>query len=250
MGTQLIGKSELAAAARPARRPLAAEDDRTLVAAAQNGSSEAFEILVHRHQQRALRSATRMTRNQADAEDIVQQSFQKAFMHLSQFQGNSAFSTWLTRIVINEAMMLLRKKRFAVEVPIEQSTDEDGATLTLDFPYSGPSPEDSCFRQEQKQILSAALNELTPRVRKAIELAELEELSTKAAARMVGASVTAMKARVFQGRKKLQQVLESWMLRSESLRTARNKATCLTQACHLQAHQVQKIETPRRQLLY
>jgi RNA polymerase sigma-70 factor (ECF subfamily) len=174
-----------------------------------------------------------LTHNQADAEDIVQQSFQKAFMHLSQFQGNSAFSTWLTRIAINEALMLLRKRSSAVEVPIEQSGAEDEAALTLDFPYSGPSPEDNYFRQEQKQILSAALNELTPGARKAIELAELEELTTKEAARKVGVSVGAMKARVFHGRKKLQQVLESWMSRSENLRPARNKGTCLTQLAAL-----------------
>ena len=87
METQLIGKSEIPAAASPARRLLSEEDDKTLVAAAENGCAEAFEILVHRHQLRMLRSALRLTRNEADAEDIVQQSFLKAFMHLSQFQG-------------------------------------------------------------------------------------------------------------------------------------------------------------------
>jgi len=222
--TRLIGKSERPAAARPACRHLSEEDDKTLVAAAENGCGEAFEILVHRHQLRMLRSALRLTRNEADAEDIVQQSFLKAFMHLSQFQGNSAFSTWLTRIVINEALMLLRKSSSVVEVPIEQSGAEGEAALTLDFPYSGPSPEDSYFRQERKQILSAALNELTPRARKAIELAELEELTTKEAARKAGVSACAMKARVFQGRKKLQQVLESWMSRSGNSRAARNES--------------------------
>jgi RNA polymerase sigma-70 factor (ECF subfamily) len=226
--TQFTDKLEIPGAARPPRRHLSEEDDRTLVAAAGNGRSEAFEILVHRHQPRILRSALRMTRNQADAEDIVQQSFQKAFIHLSQFQGHSSFSTWLTRIVINEALMLLRKKRYSVEVPIEQSSEGNGAALTFDFPYRGPSPEDSCFRQEQKRILSTALNELTPRVRKAIELAGLEELTTKEAARKVGVSVGAMKARVFQGRKKLKQVLESWMSPSDNLGLDRNKATCLT----------------------
>jgi len=229
--TQLIGKSEKPAAARPARRLFSEEDDKTLVAAAENGCGEAFEILVHRHQLRMLRSALRLTRNEADAEDIVQQSFLKAFMHLSQFQGNSAFSTWLTSIVMNEARMLLRKRSSAVEVPIEQSGAEDEAVFTLDFPCSGPSPEDGYYRQEQKQILSAALNELQPRTRKAIEMSELEGLTRKEAARKVGVSVAAMKARVFQGRKKLQQVLESWMSLSE--RPARNKSTCLTQLAAL-----------------
>lgn len=217
------------AAANSGRRLRVEEDDRTLVAAAKNGRGEAFEVLVYRHQQKLLGSALRLTRNRADAEDIVQQSLQKAFTHLSQFQGNSSFSTWLTRIVINEALMWLRKKSSAVEVPIEQSSAEDGATLALDFPYSGPSPEDNCFRQEQKQILSAALNELTPRVRKAIELRELEQLSTKDAAQMAGVSVAAMKARLFHGRKKLQRVLERWMSRSENLRPSRSRTTCFTQ---------------------
>lgn len=229
MKTQLTEQLEVPAAARPARRLLAEEDDKTLVAAAENGCSEAFEILVHRHQRRILGSAQRLTRSRADAEDIVQQSFQKAFVYLGQFQGHSSFSTWLTRIAINEALMWLRKKSSAVEVPIEESGAEYGPTLSLDFPYSGPSPENSCFRQEQKEILAAAMNELSPRVRRAIELRELEELSTKEAARMVGVSVNAMKARVFHGRKKLRRVLESWMSRSDNLQPARAKTTCFKQ---------------------
>ena len=228
METQALRKSEIPAEASPARHFLSEEDDKTLVAAAKNGCGEAFDILVHRHRLRMLRSALRLTRNEADAEDVVQQSFQKAFIHLSQFQENSAFSTWLTRIVTNEALMLLRKRSSAVEVPFEQSGAKDEAALSLDFPCPGPSPEDIYFREEQKQILSAALNKLTPGARKAIELAELEELTTKEAARKVGVSVTAMKARVFQGRKKLQQALV-WMSRSENLRPAQTKATRLTQ---------------------
>jgi RNA polymerase sigma-70 factor (ECF subfamily) len=230
---QLTENFSVPAAARSGQRLLAEEDDRALVAAAENGDNEAFDILVHRHQRRIFGAALRVTRNRADAEDVVQQSFQKAFTHLSQFQGNSSFSTWLTRIAINEALMWLRKKSSAVEVPIEQSSAENEGPSTLDFPYPGPSPEDSCFRQEQKEILSAALNELTPRVRKAIELRELEELSTKEAARMMGVTATAMKARVFHGRKKLQEVLERWASRSDNFRSDRNKATFLTQPAAL-----------------
>jgi RNA polymerase sigma factor (sigma-70 family) len=120
-----------------------------------------------------------------------------------------------------------------VEVPIEQSIAENGATLTLDFPYSGPSPEDHYFQQEQKEILSAALKELTPGVRKAIELRDLEELSIKEASRKLGVSSTAIKARVFHGRKKLRRILENWMSRSKNLRAARNPATCLMESAAL-----------------
>jgi RNA polymerase sigma-70 factor (ECF subfamily) len=214
MEPQLREKSQMPAVADPASLLLAEKDDRTLVSAAQHGHSEAFEILVHRHQHRILRSALRWTRNRADAEDIVQQSLQKAFVHLGQFQGHSSFCTWLTRIAINEALMWQRKKSSAAEVSIEPAIETNGITVALDFPSSGPSPEDSCFRSELKQILSAALNKLTPRARKAIELRELEELSTEEAARLLGVSVSAMKGRVFHGRKKLQEVLESWRPRT------------------------------------
>jgi RNA polymerase sigma-70 factor (ECF subfamily) len=79
-------------------------------------------VLVRRHQARILSAAWRFTRNREDAEDIVQQSFQKAFVHLQQFEGNSSFSTWLTRVAVNEAPMWLRSKRTSSEVAIEESS--------------------------------------------------------------------------------------------------------------------------------
>src|SRR5438034_10319366 len=90
-------------------------EDVALVAAAKNGDAQAFEALVERHQSRIRAIASRFTRVSEDAEDIAQQSFQKAFIHLRQFEGNSAFSTWLTRIAINEALMWLRRKRASRE---------------------------------------------------------------------------------------------------------------------------------------
>jgi len=131
----------------------------------------------------------RMTRNREDSEDVVQQSFQKAFVHLKDFQGESLFSTWLTRIAINEALMLLRRKRGSREVPMAESTTEDETALPMDVPDSGPNPEDSCLRREQERILSAAVNELTPGMREAIELRELGELSTGETAQVMGLSV-------------------------------------------------------------
>src|ERR1700730_1753084 len=179
-----------------------AQEDAALVAGAKTGDARAFELLVQRHEGKIFLLAQRMTRNREDAEGVVQQSLQKAFIHLKKFAGQSLFSTWLTRIVINEALMVLRKRRGTLEVPIAESTTGNEAALPLDIPDVGPNPEDSCLRGEQERILSAALSELTPRIREAIELRELGELSTEETAQVMGVSVGVVKARVFNGRKK------------------------------------------------
>jgi RNA polymerase sigma-70 factor, ECF subfamily len=152
-----------------------------------------------------------MTRNREDAEDAVQQSLQKAFIHLREFKGQSLFSTWLTRSTINEALMLIRKKRGLREVPIGESNAEDKTAPPLDIPDSGPNPEDSCLRREQEQILSAAVNELTPGTRRVIELRELGELSTEETAQVMGLSVGAVKGRVFHGRRRLRHTLKRYV---------------------------------------
>jgi RNA polymerase sigma-70 factor (ECF subfamily) len=155
----------------------------------------------------------------------VQQSFQKAFVHLQQFEGNSSFSTWLTRIAINEALQWLRKKRASLEVPIEASSANDETALPLDFPDLGPNPEDRCFQREREQILFAAMNKLTPAMRRAIELRELGELSTEETARVMGLSVQAVKGRAFHARRKLREMLKryvdsTWTYGKQALRTS------------------------------
>src|SRR5260370_20830620 len=185
-----------------------AQEDAALAAGAKTGDARAFELLVQRHEEKIFSLAQRITRNREDAEDAVQQSFQKAFIHLKKFEGGSLFSTWLTRIAINEALMLLRRKRGSREVPIAESTTEDETALPMDFPDSGPNPEDSCLQREQERILSAAVNELTPGMREAIELREFGELSTGETAQVMGLSVGTVKARVFHGRKKLGKTLK------------------------------------------
>jgi RNA polymerase sigma-70 factor, ECF subfamily len=177
---------------------LVAEEDALLVSAAQARDTRAFELLVERHERKIFSMAQRITRNREDAEDVVQESFRKAFIHLKKFEGKSLFYTWLTRIAINEALMLLRRKRWSREVPIEESSTKTESALPLDFLDSAPNPED---------ILSAALNKLRPGIRKAIELRDLGELSTGETALVMGISVAAVKGRVFHGRRKLRETL-------------------------------------------
>jgi RNA polymerase sigma-70 factor (ECF subfamily) len=186
---------------------LAADEDALLVAAAKARDTRAFELLVERHERKIFSVAQRITHNREDAEDVVQQTFQKAFIHLRKFERKSSFYTWLTRIAINEALMLLRRKRGSREVPVEESSMKAGSALPLEFLDSAPNPEDSCLDREQEQVLSVALNKLRPGIRKAIELRDLGELSTGETALVMGLSVSAVKGRVFHGRRKLRETL-------------------------------------------
>src|SRR6267143_2091072 len=200
------------------------DEEGALVVAAKSGDGHAFEILIERHQRRVLAVARRFTRIREDAEDIVQQSLQKAFVHLHKFEGKSCFSTWLTRIAINEALMLLRRGRGLREVSIEDLSGNEGTALHMEMPDSRPSPERALLESEQNKVLWAAIKKLTPRTRKAIELRDLGELSTKEAAEALGLSVDAMKGRLFHGRRKLHRVLKresAWISGRQILRASR-----------------------------
>ena len=183
--------------------------EQMLVVAAKNGDEQAFEALFKRHRQKILRVVRRYAHVREDAEDIVQQSFQKAFIYLHRFEGKSSFSSWLTRIAINEALMLLRRGRMLREVSIDESSNREETSRDLELSDLSPDPEASCLRREAARILSAAMHKLTPRVRTVIELRELGELSTQETALRMGLSVAAVKARVFHGRRELRKTLES-----------------------------------------
>jgi RNA polymerase sigma-70 factor (ECF subfamily) len=143
-----------------------------------------------------------------DAEDIVQQSFYKAFVHLCQFQGESSFSTWLTRIAINEALMFLRRIAAVREVLIDDTRDAESAD-SLGIPDSNADPETRCSQREEARILSQAVRNLRPALRTTIVLRELRELSTSETARRMGLSVGTVKGRIFRGKRQLRQKLRS-----------------------------------------
>jgi len=182
-------------------------DDETLVLAAKSGNKQAFGILATRYRQRIFQAALRYARVPQDAEDIVQQALQKAFIHLHSFEGKSSFSTWLTRIAINEALMLLRKGRSVREVWLEDTSGEETDAPAMEIADSGPDPEEIYSLKEERKTLFTAMSMLTPLERTAIELRDLAELSTLETARHLGLSVAAVKARVFHGRAKLRRTL-------------------------------------------
>jgi RNA polymerase sigma-70 factor (ECF subfamily) len=185
--------------------------ERTLVVAAKNGDEQAFETLFKRYQRKTLAAVLRYTRVVEDAEDIVQQSFCKAFAHLCQFQGESSFSTCLMRIAIFEALMFLRRIRAVRKVSIDDIRDAQGSTASLGIPDSNAGLETRCSQRDQVRILSKAVRNLRPRLRTTIVLSELRELSTSETARRMGLSVAAVNARSFRGKRQLRQELGSYL---------------------------------------
>jgi RNA polymerase sigma-70 factor (ECF subfamily) len=184
--------------------------DDVLLHAARGGDQQAFGILVERYQPKIYAVALRYARVREDAEDIVQQTFKSAFVHLHRFEGKSSFCTWLTRIAINEALMLLRRVRARRETPIDNANETETAPSAFDIRDSSPDPEAGYLQRERIDLLSAAIEKLPPPLRAAIKLREVGELSTQETARRMALSVAAVKARVFHGRRKLRKRLTNF----------------------------------------
>jgi RNA polymerase sigma-70 factor (ECF subfamily) len=182
-------------------------DEQKLVVQAKSGDSSAFGELYERHQLKIYRSAFRILRNEQDAEDAVQQSFQRAFVNLHRFRGDSAFATWVTRIAINEALMMLRRRR--VTTPLfETSNDDVNPTSPIDLPDDRPTPEQAFAEKESRAVVAQAISRLRNNLRTVALLRELQGLSNAETARRLGLTVTAVKARTFHARRHLREHLE------------------------------------------
>jgi RNA polymerase sigma-70 factor (ECF subfamily) len=210
-----------------------AKGERALLLAAKTGDLVAFEFLCKQSANTVFHLALRIMRNKEDAEDVVQESFQQAFIHLQKFNGDSRFSTWLSRIAINAALMKLRKKHRFWEVSLDESAETEQPSAHAEVEDQGLNPEQLFAQKERGRILSQVMNELTPGTRKAIELRELGERSTEETAQILGISVTAVKARVFHGRRRLRERLNhfvgpAWTVGRGVLRT-KNTAPHLSQ---------------------
>jgi RNA polymerase sigma-70 factor (ECF subfamily) len=176
------------------------DPDERLVNEAIRGSSGAFGILFERHERQVFRVAYRVLRNREDAEDAAQQAFQRALVHLKTFQGHSRFSTWLMRIAINEALMLLRKRRPGF-VSIDGAVEDGG--IALDVEDNAATPEERCEEQELFGFLSEAIGTLRPVLRSVVELHDIGELSMEKTADALGLSGSTAKARLFRARSAL-----------------------------------------------
>jgi len=169
------------------------------------GRPEAFEALCQSLTPRLFKTALRITRNREDAEDAVQDSLMRAYMHIKSFQGNSSFSTWLTRIVMNSALMIRRKNRNSRQVSADDLSRPDEPGLQLQIPDRAPNPEQRYVEHERKAVLHKAIQKLRPRMRAVVEVAQLQELPIKETAKILDISVAAAKGRFFHARAALRK---------------------------------------------
>jgi RNA polymerase sigma-70 factor, ECF subfamily len=190
--------------------------DEVLVSTAKSGDTDAFVELSKRHSNRALQTAYRITRNRQDAEDALQDSLLKAFTHLKNFQEKCSFSTWLTRIAINSALMILRKKRGCFEISID-GNDDSGETYERWEPRSlTEDPENRFARSEREKLLRDAILRLPPVIREAVELRQTRDYSVREIAQALGISVPAVKSRLSRARLTLRAALLPTDPQSES----------------------------------
>ena len=144
--------------------------DEMLVSMAKSGDANAFVELSKRHAGKVFQAAYRITRNRQDAEDALQDSLLKAFCHLTGFQGKSSFSTWLTRIAINSALMILRKKRGWSEISLDGADPFSDHHEQREAKSLIEDPEGVYVRREREELLKNAILQLPPVVREAVEL--------------------------------------------------------------------------------
>jgi RNA polymerase sigma-70 factor (ECF subfamily) len=179
---------------------LRAWSEKQLIAAAKSGRRAPFGELCERHMKQVSCVTRRITQNREDAEDATQECFLNAFVHLKNFDGRSQFATWLTRIAINAALMKLRKNRGAREVPLDEPNPSSEPVAQREFRHHAPDPEENCSLRERKRIVKSAISGLRPGARNVVELVHLQEHSIRETAQILGISIAAVKARIFQAK--------------------------------------------------
>jgi len=161
-------------------------------------------------QQRAFRLAFRITRNQEDAEDAQQEALLKAHRNLDQFQGRARFTTWISRIAINEALMCLRKRRSFVHVPLEDAIPEDETgPINFELHSNIQDPETAYSQKELRNLLTHAIAELRPLHREVFLLRAVECLSVVETAKALQVSVSTVKTRMRRARRELKEILQN-----------------------------------------
>jgi RNA polymerase sigma-70 factor (ECF subfamily) len=177
--------------------------DEAAVELTRRGDPDAFRVLVDRHSRAVFRLAWRMTANSHEAEDIVQETFLRAYKQLRRFDGRAAFGTWLHRIAVNCSLDLIRsRKRRAAPA------DKDDDFLLMNVPASDPSPERSLQSTQIRELLAAAMQELSDMERCAFTLRHHDGLGIEEISRTLGVQPNAAKHSIFRALKKLRRVLE------------------------------------------
>ncbi len=176
-------------------------DDKSLVQAAQKGDMGAFEELVARHRDKIYARAYSMMRNEEEAIDLSQEAWVKAWQRLKQFQGESSFGTWMTRIVINLCLDQLRRHKRQRAESIE-AMDEESGGVERHMPVVTVNPTEGLERVELRQRIDQALSQLSEAHRTAIVLCEFEGMEYKEIAKAMECSIGTVMSRLFYARRK------------------------------------------------
>ena len=183
-----------------------APDDRSLVQAAREGDMVAYEELVARHRDKIYARAYSMMRNEDDAIDLSQEAWVKGWQRLKQFQGESSFATWMTRIVINLCLDQLRRQKRHRAESIEMLDEESGG-VERQMPAVVVNPTERLERGELRQRIDKALGQLSETHRTALVMCEFEEMEYKEIAKAMNCSIGTVMSRLFYARRKMAALL-------------------------------------------
>ncbi len=186
------------------------EQDCDAVALARSGDSDAFRVLVERHSRNVFRLAFRMTGNEQDAEDVVQETFLRAYRQLAKYESRSSLTTWLFRIASNYALDLIRSRKRHQERREIQKEDSD-LDIMQSIPAHSPTPDRLAFSGEVQARITAALEELSPQERTAFTLRHYEGLSIEQIGETLGTGTNATKHSIFRAVQKLRRSLEPFV---------------------------------------
>jgi RNA polymerase sigma-70 factor (ECF subfamily) len=192
---------------------VASTPDRELIAKAQRGDAGAFSEITIRYQPRLVRTAIRIVNDEHDAEDVVQQALTSAWLNFEKFRGEAALSTWLTRIVMNEAFTFRRRRKMELVELDEQSTDSN-ATLSERLASNTKNPEERLLQRETTRLLRESLKEIKPAYRPAMQLRLIEDLSVEEIAGRLDVPVNTVKVHLFRARKSMKSFLEENLRRA------------------------------------
>jgi RNA polymerase sigma-70 factor (ECF subfamily) len=181
--------------------------DQNLVSAAMGGDLAAFSALCRLHSPRLLRSIRQITRNHEDAEDALQDALMRAFVHLRSFDGRALFATWLTRIALNSALMILRKRKHYAGISIDSDPQDDDRFSCWEIADSADNPERRMLKSETAEWMRSAIAGLDEVPRVAMELWNVQELSTREGARQLNISKAAFKSRLMRAKTALRTEL-------------------------------------------
>ena len=186
---------------QPGLAPVSALPDTEIVRRVRDGDTALFEILMRRHNQRVYRPVRAVVKDEADAEDVMQQAYINAFTHLHQFQERSQFSTWLIRIALHEAFGRRRKVRLSesmTQIPSDAGGSSDALSDALTSPQA--DPERQAYAQELHRVLETAVDSLPEAYRTVFMLRDIEGLSTSETGEGLGLREEAVKTRLHRAR--------------------------------------------------